>query len=101
VRVSIDERVSSEIVRALREGSADVGVLWDHSDLGGLHAVPYRSDHLDVVAHPGHALAHRRRLRFAETLGHDAVSVAPDDGGTFGATGCRPTTAGRFEEMRT
>jgi len=29
VRVSLEERVSSEIVRAVREGAADFGVCWD------------------------------------------------------------------------
>lgn len=77
VRVSLDERVSSEIVRALREGSVDIGVLWDLADLAGLQARPYRSDHLCVVVHAGHVLAKRRRLRFEQTLAHDAVGVAP------------------------
>lgn len=77
VRVSMDERVSREIVRALREGSVDLGVLWDVADLAGLAARPYRSDHLCVVVHAGHALAKRRRVRFEDTLAHEAVGVAP------------------------
>lgn len=77
VRVSLDERLSSDIVRSVREGSADLGVLWDLADLAGLHTLPYRSDHLCVVLHPGHVLARRRTLRYAETLEHAAVGVAP------------------------
>ncbi|MBL8323943.1 MAG: LysR family transcriptional regulator [Rubrivivax sp.] len=77
VRVTLDERVSSEIVRGIREGSADLGVLWDASDTGGLLAVPYRGDRLCVVLHPSHALARRRRLHFEQTLAHPAVGVAP------------------------
>lgn len=77
VRVSLDERVSSEIVRSVREGAADLGVLWDVADLGGLHAVPYRSDHLCVGVHPSHPLARRKRLRFVETLEHVAIGVTP------------------------
>ena len=46
LRVSLDERTSPDIVRCLREGAADLGVLWDLADLSGLHTVPYRSDHL-------------------------------------------------------
>ena len=38
VRVSLEERVSSEIVRGVREGAADLGVCWDAGDLTGLAA---------------------------------------------------------------
>ncbi|HSW07382.1 LysR substrate-binding domain-containing protein [Aquabacterium sp.] len=77
VRVSVDERLSHEILRSLREGSADIGVLWDNTDFHGLQTHRYRSDHLCVALPPGHALARRRRLRFADTLAYPAVGVAP------------------------
>lgn len=77
VRVSLDERVSAEIVRALREGSADVGVLWDATDTGGLHAAPYRRDHLCLAMPLGHRWAGRRRIHFAEALDEVIVGVAP------------------------
>jgi DNA-binding transcriptional LysR family regulator len=77
VRVTLDERISGEIVRSIREGSADLGVLWDASDTSGLTAVPYRGDHLCVVLHPAHPLAKRRRLHFEQTLPHPAIGVAP------------------------
>jgi DNA-binding transcriptional LysR family regulator len=77
VRVSLDERVSADIVRNVREGAADLGVLWDFADMAGLQIVPYRSDHLCVAVHPEHPLARRKRVRFADTLGHAAIGVAP------------------------
>lgn len=77
LRVSLDERVSHEIVRAVGDGAADLGVLWDRVDVGGLHARPYRSDHLCVAMAPSHALARRPRLRLAETLGEPSIGVAP------------------------
>lgn len=83
VRVSLDERVSPDIVRAVREGSADIGVLWDAPDgidLRGLDTVAYRSDHLCLAMHVGHALAARKRISFARSLEHISVGVAP--GGT-------------------
>ncbi|HEU5293685.1 MAG TPA: LysR substrate-binding domain-containing protein [Burkholderiaceae bacterium] len=83
VRVSLDERVSPEVVRSVREGAADLGVLWDAIDLGGLHSVPYRFDHLCVVMHPSHRLARRKRLRFVDTFGETTIGVAP--GGTMDA----------------
>jgi DNA-binding transcriptional LysR family regulator len=77
VRVSLDERVSSDIVRSVREGAADLGVLWDVADLSGLRSVPYRRDHLCVAVDPDHPLARRKRVRFEETLAHAAIGVAP------------------------
>lgn len=76
VRVGLDERVSGDIVRALHEGTTDVGVTWDQADLAGLHTTPYRRDHLCVAMAPSHPLARRPSLRLADTLGEDTVGVA-------------------------
>ena len=38
LRVSLDEAISIEITRAVLEGAADLGVLWDQGDLSGLDA---------------------------------------------------------------
>jgi DNA-binding transcriptional LysR family regulator len=77
VRVSLDERVSPDIVKAVREGSAELGVLWDESDLSGLATLPYRRDRLCLAAPLGHALARRRRIGFADALPHVSVAVSP------------------------
>ncbi|HEY2977111.1 MAG TPA: LysR substrate-binding domain-containing protein, partial [Burkholderiaceae bacterium] len=80
-RVTLDEALSPDIVRHVREGSTDLGVLWDVANTSGLHTVPYRSDHLCVVVNPSHPLAKRKRVRFEETLDYAAIGVAP--GGTM------------------
>ncbi len=77
VRVALDERVSPDIVRAVRDGAADIGVLWDRGDLSGLNAVPYRVDHLCVAMAPSHRLARRPSLRFEDTLGEVSIGVVP------------------------
>ncbi|MCX8116187.1 MAG: LysR family transcriptional regulator [Burkholderiaceae bacterium] len=77
IAVSLDERISVEIVRSLREGAADVGVLWDIVDLTGVHVVPYRSDHLCVAVEPSHRLARRAKIAFAEALHELTIGVAP------------------------
>jgi DNA-binding transcriptional LysR family regulator len=77
VRVSLDERVSSEIVRAVREGAADAGVLWDATELSGLASAPYRRDHLCLVTPAAHRWARRKRISFAQAMDEVAVSVAP------------------------
>lgn len=77
VRVSLDERVSPDIVRIVREGSAELGVLWDLTDLSGLATVPYRRDNLCLATPLGHPLAGRKRIAFADAAGHVTVAVAP------------------------
>jgi DNA-binding transcriptional LysR family regulator len=77
VRVSVDERLSHDIVRQLREGAADIGVMWNQVDHAGLRALPYRSDHLCVLLPPDHPLARQRSLRYAQTLAYPSIGVAP------------------------
>lgn len=77
ISVSLDERLSPDIVRGVREGAADLGVLWDLIDLGGLQTRRYRRDRLCVAMAPGHALAGRESLRFAETIEHASINVSP------------------------
>jgi DNA-binding transcriptional LysR family regulator len=77
VRVSLDERVSQDIVRAVREGAADVGVLWDATDLSGLDSASYRRDQLCLVTPAAHRWARRKRIGFAEALDDVAVCAAP------------------------
>jgi DNA-binding transcriptional LysR family regulator len=75
IRVDLEERVSPEIVRGVREGLASLGVCWDATDHSGLQARPYRRDTLCVVVPAGHPLAARRKLRFADTLDYEHVSL--------------------------
>lgn len=77
LRLQLDERVSPEIVRAVREGRADLGVLWDASDLGDLQALPYRGDHLCVAMRHDHPKARCLRLRYADVIDDLRVTVAP------------------------
>lgn len=75
IRVDIEESLSRDLVRAIREGLAPVGVCWDAADLEGLQTRPYRSDHLSIVAHPEHPAARRKRCAFEDTLDFDHVGL--------------------------
>jgi DNA-binding transcriptional LysR family regulator len=75
IRVDLEERVSPEIVRGVREGAASLGVCWDAADIDTLQARPYRSDHLCMVVPQRHPLARRKRVRFEETLDFEHVSL--------------------------
>lgn len=75
IRVDLEERNSAELVSALREGLAPVGICWDAADLAGLQTRPYRGDALAVVVPAGHALARLASCSFAQTLAHDHVGL--------------------------
>ncbi|MFP5407298.1 MAG: LysR family transcriptional regulator, partial [Gammaproteobacteria bacterium] len=73
IRLQIEERTGAAIVRAVAEGSADIGILGDHTPLRGLAALPYHSDRLALGVPMLHALARRKGVYFAEALGFDFV----------------------------
>lgn len=75
IRIDIEETLSRDLVRGLREGLAPLGVCWDAADLEGLSTRPYRSDHLAVIAHPAHPIARLRRCAFSQTLDSDHVGL--------------------------
>ena len=77
IRIDIEERVSRDLVRALDEGRASIGVCWDHVDFEGLERRAYRRDHLALAVHAGHPLAARSTVRFAETLDAPHVGLPP------------------------
>jgi DNA-binding transcriptional LysR family regulator len=71
----MEERISPEIVRGIREGSASIGLCWDAADLDGLERRNYRSDHLAIVAHPSHPVARHEHVRFEQVLDHEFVGM--------------------------
>jgi DNA-binding transcriptional LysR family regulator len=75
IRVDIEESLSRDLVRGLREGLAPVGVCWNAADLEGLQTRPYRSDRLAVIAPPDHPVARRKRIAFEQTLDFDHVGL--------------------------
>lgn len=75
IRVDVEERLSLELVRHLREGAASVGVCWDSVGLEWLQHRPYRQDRLALAVHSMHPLARRKSLSFEETLEHEDVGL--------------------------
>lgn len=73
VNIDLRELPSADIVRAVQEGSADVGIVSGHVATEGLRTLPYFVDRLVLVAAEGHALARRKSIDFAEALEHDFV----------------------------
>lgn len=77
IKVSLKEASSTEMVKQVREGSADLAVCWNVADLTGLATLPYRSDHACVIVPIGHPLARRKSVAFSEILKFDYVNAMP------------------------
>jgi DNA-binding transcriptional LysR family regulator len=78
IRVDMEEQVSANVARGIRQGSASLGICWasEHgADLSGLQTRPYRFDQLAIVVHPSHPLARRKSVTFEQTLGYEHVSL--------------------------
>jgi DNA-binding transcriptional LysR family regulator len=74
-KVDIEETLSIDMAQSLLAGIASLGVCWDAADLRGLQRRPYRTDHLALVAHPGHPLASRQSCSFVDTLQFEHVGL--------------------------
>jgi DNA-binding transcriptional LysR family regulator len=76
VRIELHERDSSEVVMAVLDGRAEIGIFAERVDPLGLQTRVYRRDRLVLVVPKGHPLARRRRVSLDEVVGHDFVSLS-------------------------
>jgi DNA-binding transcriptional LysR family regulator len=76
VDVDLEERPSYEIVQAVAQGLADIGIVADTVDLGDLQTFPFGVDRLVVVVPRGHALAKRRQVAFRDVIDRDFVGLS-------------------------
>jgi len=74
IRFEIEERVGAAIVRAVADGTTDLGILGSHTPAPGLSSLPYHTDRLVLAVPPGHPLAKRKAVRFADALAYPFVS---------------------------
>lgn len=75
IQVNLEERISPEVVRGVREGVASLGICWDAALLDGLQSQPYRGDRLAIVVHHSHPLARHTSLQLAQALDFEFVSL--------------------------
>jgi DNA-binding transcriptional LysR family regulator len=78
IRIELEEQNSSEIVVAVLDGRADIGIFADRTPSLGLQILNYCEDRLVLVVPRGHPLARRRSLKFEEAIGYDFVSLAKE-----------------------
>ncbi|MGE5794541.1 MAG: LysR family transcriptional regulator [Bacteroidota bacterium] len=73
VNVEIAELVSEDVIRAVRELAADIGIIAGALDTHELQVFPYVDERLVVLAPVDHPLARRKRVSFEEAIDHDFV----------------------------
>lgn len=76
VRVQLEERISRDIITAVAEGRADLGIVTWEEEHPDLAFQPYRHDELVAIAPAGMKLGQRGGVRFVECLAHPFVSLS-------------------------
>ena len=75
IKIDLEEHLSTEVIRAVQEGTADLGVCNTANGAGELQTLPYRRDKLVLIVPKGHALLAQGAIHFEETLDHDHVGL--------------------------
>nr|WP_315214831.1 LysR substrate-binding domain-containing protein [uncultured Duganella sp.] len=80
--IDLEERLSRDIVRAVTDGAADIGIVTDAVDSAALQTLPFRDDPLVLVMARKHPLTQRigkrRGVLFADALDQDFIGLAGD-----------------------
>ncbi|MDR5765882.1 MULTISPECIES: LysR family transcriptional regulator [unclassified Caballeronia] len=75
VRITLEERLSHDIVGAVVAGRADVGVVALESEHPALRFVPYKQDQLVLLTPVTHVLAKQSPVSFKGCLGQPFISL--------------------------
>ena len=78
IEVDLEQRHSREVIRAISQGVADIGIIAEAVDLAEeLEICPFAEDRLVLITPHDHPLSGRSEIAFAETLEHDFVGFIP------------------------
>jgi DNA-binding transcriptional LysR family regulator len=75
VNIDLEERLSDEIVAAVADGKADIGIVAGTEDVTGLEVFPFRVDRFVLVTAPSHSLAKSTSIAFSDVLDFDFVGL--------------------------
>jgi len=75
IKIDLEEHLSSEVIRAVQEGAADLGVCHVAGGAGELQSLSYRHDRLALIVPTAHALASRGSIDFVDSLDFDHVGL--------------------------
>lgn len=80
VKIDLEEHLSTDVLRAVQEGAADIGICNAGVAAPGAQALqwrPYRTDTLALIVPAGHVLAAHPVIDFADSLDYDQVGLQP------------------------
>jgi DNA-binding transcriptional LysR family regulator len=75
VKIDLEEHLSTEVVRAVQEGTADLGICNAAAGWGELQSLAYRQDQLVLIVPRGHPLSEHPSVAFEQTLDYDQVGL--------------------------
>jgi len=75
VTVDLQERLTQDIVRAILDGSADLGIVSGPVPTEGLQKIHFSTDRLVLAAPLGHPLAGRASIAFAHSLSTEHIGL--------------------------
>lgn len=75
VKIDLEEHLSTEVVRAVQEGAADLGICNTANGSCDLQTLPYRTDKLVLIVPSGHALSAQGAINFKVALDYDQVGL--------------------------
>ncbi|HHE6467742.1 TPA: LysR substrate-binding domain-containing protein [Providencia rettgeri] len=77
--VSVKEMPSTNIVTAIKNKIADIGVIADSTDLTGLDIRPFSSDELVVFVHKDSLWANRENVPFSDIIDAEFIGLMEDN----------------------
>ena len=75
IKIDLEEHLSTEVIRAVQEGAADLGVCNTANGAGALQTRPYRNDKLVLIVPRGHELLAQGAIKFEAALDYDQVGL--------------------------
>ena len=78
VKIDLEERVSSDTLRALREGLTDIGIFAGHMPAEDIQVFSYREDQLALVTPREHLLATLEGIALRDAAGFDFIGLQQD-----------------------
>lgn len=76
VRLSIEEKVTADVLRGVESGAADIGICREIPASSALDVQPLGADRFVIVTNAAHPFAQRSRVTLKETLDFDHVGLS-------------------------
>lgn len=75
VKIDLEEHLSTEVVRAVQEGAADLGICNTTDGAGSLQTLAYKTDQLVLIVPQAHELLACTAIKFEDALDFDQVGL--------------------------